>query len=724
MTTRRGGLVALALGVLTTTALGPVPSAPALDAGPSGAARWPAATAGAGWEPAAGVDGLTRVRLTEDGVERDRAARGITDLVEQHAGTGTPIAPRDLLGAALERAGARALFDTDRSHEETVEEEPGEEISFEGTVAFPETAGDLDGDGVLDLVVATYDLGSGTGTLEGVRGSDGSTLWARDATGGFAYLAGDTDGDGVDDVLLLDLEVLEEEFEIGCDDDGCRFEFVLVADVTTSELDGRTGETRWADTSTMSIRESDEFRSTATGYSGQLTIEVTDARFVVPVGDLDGDGRADLVADQLDELEARFTYEGTGVGAVVAYVGKETTTETFTATSRQVRFDGGEASTVYDEHDGAGGANFLLPVDVDGDGTTELLRNRFRTVASSRAECVHVDTPVVGEVVCPVSEVEGESLEDLALLDGDGSARWSRPFAPVIHFPFPAGDLDGGGGEDLLVELLSLDGSDDETVALDAATGEELWRRSTSFFGPFLLPGGDLDGDGDADLLELAFEEDDDEIALVVGRIDGSTGTATGVVTRRAERVAGEDGFGASAFLSSGLEADGAAGSDLLVGLVVFDDEGVHGGVGLERGVDGASILDLPVDEVELFGLDDLDGDGTVDTITSAAIPFEEICFEDEEFGETFCSFEPVVDAVDLTARTLPERTELWTLPQVGLSSGSVFPVADLDGDLGAEVLRFSDTYEFDGQVERYDAGFTVLRGRDATALWSRGRVA
>lgn len=724
MTTRRGGLVALALGVLTTTALGPVPAAPALDAGPSGTARWPAATAGAGWEPAAGVDGLTRVRLTEDGVERDRDARGITDLVEQHAGTGSPITPRDLLGAALERAGARALFDTDRSHEETVEEEPGEEISFEGTLAFPEDIGDLDGDGIADLAVATIDLATGAGSLEGVRGTDGASLWSRDVAGGYAYVIGDTDGDGVDDLLLVDLDVQEEEFSFGCDDDGCRFDYVLVADVTTSELDGRSGATRWTDQRTLSVREADEFGSTATGFRGEFSIEVEGSMLVIPVGDLDGDGRADLVADQLDELEARSTYEGTVVDGVVVFAERSVSTSSFSSSSRQVRFDGGVASTVYDEHDGAGGAYFPLPVDVDADGTTELLRNRFRTVASSRAECVHVDAVLLDESVCPVSEAEGESLEDLALLDGDGSVRWSRPFAPVVHFPFPAGDLDGGGGEDLLVELLSLDGSDDETVALDGATGEEPWRRSTSFLGPFLLPGGDLDGDGDADLLELAFEEDDDEIALAVGRLDGSTGTATGVVTRRAERVAGEDGFGASAFLSSDLEADGAAGSDLLVGLVVFDDEGVRGGAGIERGVDGAPILDLPVGEVELFGLADLDGDGIVDTITSPAIPFEEVCFEDEELGESFCFFEPVVDAVDLTARTLPGRTELWTLPQVDLFTEFVFPLVDLDGDLGAELLRFSDTYEFDGQVGRYDLGFSVLRGTDATALWSRGRVA
>jgi hypothetical protein len=717
---RRGGLVALALGVLTTTAMGPVPAVLGGGAAPAAGAAV-ARDAAPAWEPPAlsalGPD-VVRLRAADGTVEVDRAARGLRDLVAEVAGTGDLLRFEDLLAAGAQRVGATALFE----HEEETPVEPGE---FDGELTLPAAAGDLDGDGVDDLVVVTLHLGTGELTLEAVRGADGASLWTRDGDGGFPLLAGDLDGDGAQDLLLYTFDV-DETFESGCTtsllNETCEFSYEAVGPVTVSAVDGRTGDVTWSSTRDISFRVSDRYEQTPIGVEGEFSVAASGLSLVLPVGDLDADGADDLVASELDDLTASFAYEAVFAGAGPVFAFRDVVTTAFDATSRQVRFDGGVASTVYDEFSGAGGAYFPLPLDVDGDGTTELLLNRFRTTASTSDECVFVDTPVLPVGNCSRT-VDGQDLEDLELVSGDGTTRWVRGFAPVVHFPSPAGDLDGEGGTDLLVERWPIGPDPDAAPDLQAvggSTGAVLWDADVDF-DTFPIPAGDLDADGADDVLFVSFEFGDDEVALRLDRATGATGERTGVTSRLSSQV-DEDGFGAFAFVGTDLRLDTVPGADLVAGLYAFTESGVDGLVVLERGSDATRLRTLTRGDGELFGLVDLDGDGVDDVITSPSIPTELVCFEDE-FGE-FCFEEPSVESVDLTATSLATDEVLWTLTDVSLYDEFVYALADLDGDGGVELARERSTFEETPDSFRFDIGFTVLRGSDAAPLWSRGRVA
>ncbi|MCK6523304.1 hypothetical protein L6R49_17965 [Myxococcota bacterium] len=266
--------------------------------------------------------------------------------------------------------------------------------------------GDLDGDGISDLVMgaAGYDLpatGAGgvfvfSGDTTGTRDADiADWVFTGDSTGstqyvGYSGVVGrDLDGDGVGDAL------------IGAGGTGKAFLFSAPAEGSYTVSD--------ADVSLSGLKSTDSFGS------------------ALAAGDLDGDGAADLV------VGARYDDSvATAAGAVYVFSGPFTTT---TLKGSDAVFKVTEESTyVYM------GAPYqgLRADDLDGDGAAELLIGSY-----SRDQAWGSNAGALGLFYGPVSGVVVLGDADTLFAGDEASEAVGRDVG--------VGDLDGDGLPDLAI---------------------------------------------------------------------------------------------------------------------------------------------------------------------------------------------------------------------------------------------------------------------------------
>jgi hypothetical protein len=388
-------------------------------------------------------------------------------------------------------------------------------------------AGDVDGDGVVDLVAA-YRSGStalpaGVGVAQVLSGRTGAALWtftgaaAGDAFGRSLAAAGDVDGDGHADLL------------------------VGVPGADGAALDA--GQAR-----VLSGRDG----------AALLVLEgpFARARFgwdVAGLGDVDGDGVADLaVSGQPDpsaERPAGFVrvHSGADGGLLYELVGAS-------AVSRL-------------------GCAIAAAGDVDGDGVPDLVVGDWRDpTAGVAAGAVHVAAGGSGELLwsffgdAPQDQL-GHRVDGAGDLDGDGRADVvaSSPFA------------DGAQRDVGLVRAWS------------GADGGVLLSRHgdfpLDFFGASVAGVGDVTGDGRDDLLVGAFADDDG--ATDAGRARVLSG-ADGSVAMELDGDSAGDELG---FALCGLgDVDGDGGLDFAVAATADDAGGgrLSGSVRVYAGVPGA----------------------------------------------------------------------------------------------------------------------------------------
>jgi hypothetical protein len=361
--------------------------------------------------------------------------------------------------------------------------------------------GDLDGDGASDLLIGATRLdltGSYTGgggayivygpvTDAGSLGSYGVPLVSSDAysdAGSVVLLSDDLDGDGQRDVVI-----------------GAPF-----SDAAGYSDGGRVYLASGAPTAQVALET-----------SAAIIHPTEDNQYLgmdlAVLADRDADGSAELVIGNY--------LAGGGAGAVHLFRGVPDQSQSIDQADLSITGQAGEYFGKAVENAG----------DLDGDGLDDLAVGASGYVSSTRQNAILV-----------FHDPLGATASD----DYDGLFYSAASSTELGHHLAAAGDLDGDGLADLLIGDRVYDGNRGAVyVALGPATGSSTvasltdrieGANSDDWAGGFASPGGDLNGDGHADLAigaDNAHDSAGDQTGaayLLLGPISGvlSLGTASG----------------------------------------------------------------------------------------------------------------------------------------------------------------------------------------------------
>ena len=478
-------------------------------------------------------------------------------------------------------------------------------------------------------------------------------------------------------------------------------------------------------------------------------------RTMSPIADLDGDGLTDVVvtrgAAERTRYDALSGRDGSrlwrldvavggggyvrrlrgpgpdGVLATTVSVSENSDTGEFSLTMVLTALDRDGSLRFQRRYDGTGDISMMgafvrglaTPIGVgriDGDGDDIAVRIDDMVSTERGFDRAHVEVVdgVTGEVtystdvlsggaapaISLVGDLSGDHRPDLVLgtqtgsgpthataRTGTGELLWVQQVDVPVSWVVPAGHTDDDRVADIIyVGTRPQDGRINALLA-SGATGQPRWLHQAHG----VVPEGDIDGDGRADVLLAHVDEGDEDDPRLSMRYAALTATGRLLYERRygLKRPPGNSGASLSAGAIGDVDADGLGdvGHDMLV---VDLDQGVrareHGAV-LAR--NGRKAYDGPVG-TPLFAA--VDGDG--DDLAVAA-----------KRGRL----------VWVTVRNGATGRRLWRVSVPAAPGPNWWPwieAADLDGDGHAEVLASA--------LSEMGSTNTVLDGRTGRVRWHR----
>ncbi len=430
------------------------------------------------------------------------------------------------------------------------------------------SAGDVDGDGLDDLLVADPDISlpGGLGLLsvhpgrgQGPSRVPESTIELADVGSGLVSFAGhavpvgDVDGDGYGDVAIggygrfhmvhgSSTGLAFQQMSAGIPSPTTYYSYNFGGVLAGA---GDTNGDGYDDVIVSHVDQNVRlYLGSAAGIPTTPSVTIPDlsgatefGNRLLGVGDMDGDG--------YDDVAITDVKSPTGEGRVHLYRGSSTGLESTPWASLEI----GTAESSF-------GASLAAPGDVSGDGIDDLLvgepgheddgvvvgrillfhgGDSVSSVADD--EIVHDAPGRLGLAIASLPDVDGDGHPDVASLAGNGidepavkvygsdgtglddTPSWS---APMWLTPFDgpsslanAGDLNGDGYADLVIGALGIPGTDDRSGAYVWYGGED---GLTGQAGPFAITG----------LQELTLDEDTSvEVTVTAGAYDAANVTFT-----------------------------------------------------------------------------------------------------------------------------------------------------------------------------------------------------
>ena len=601
------------------------------------------------------------------------AERGATVLLADAGGTRR--LDRDVR-AALARPG------TDAAGRQVLllSHEPESEIAPVGATTFGVPAGDLDGDGLDDVVTYSFGPEEG-GRVQARRGTDGTVLWERpvEAEAGFVYPLGqDVTGDGRADLLLDELSLQGESVGTPVTSESrsrLRQVYGVVSGADGAGLWSRTVDGTVVERST-GVGAGGGGPVTAEAGAGTVEVEATG----LPLLLLAGGGSPALVENVVDvTVRYRDAYAATPEAGGFAYdeVVRTSTSasavDPATGTARALRSAAGVP-----------GLALLEPVgDLDGDRSPEGVWVVDRGPDAQVACAYALDAGT-----CRGTDDDSTPPTTTELLGlADGAARWEREDAGYALVGVGA-EADGDGTGDLVRQqpfggLEVVSGRDGTPVWLTAADED---RAVVA-----------VDG-GVVALLGLLFEGPDGA-ELVLERRSLATGDV--VDADRRPLPLGGSGF-VLVYAQQIADGDGDGGAELVVGALTEasseDPEEapqVRSSARVVPVAAGPALLTTEGDDPRfLLGYPDLDGDGLAEVVLDVVT-----AVDDDAFG------------TDATALRVADGAALWRFR--GSFLGFPYAAGDQDGRPGAELLA--------GRLRGDDVVAVSLRGADLGLRWTAG---
>lgn len=402
----------------------------------------------------------------------------------------------------------------------------------------PSAAGDVDGDGFADVLVRASGRDDFLGAVHVVSGpivadmslsvADAMLLGTEGESGPYAAAAaGDVDGDGFGDV------VVGSPARRGGGDDDRAFVFRGPLDGAFDESAAACG--LWQD-------------GGANAWLG---------RVVAGVGDLDGDGLADVaVAAPLDTVDL----DNEGVvyllkGGCSGWIDPSTLDRIEGTQNGEML---GTSLAAAGDVDGDGYGDLWIGADVGVDDGASLFHGPISGTRRSSAAVATIEGSGAGEFVAVLGDTDGDGRSDLLLGDPqDGAHGYATGGAWVVPGPL------NGSVEARAVAVAQLVGE-----AQDDQAG---WAVA----GP-----GDVDGDGFADVLvgapgNDALGTDAGAAYLLYGPVAGEVALGSADVVLRGTFAGDEAGYA----LAGGGDLDGDGLPDLAVGAPSADVSGTTAGL-------------------------------------------------------------------------------------------------------------------------------------------------
>ncbi|MEM7310961.1 MAG: VCBS repeat-containing protein [Planctomycetota bacterium] len=565
---------------------------------------------------------------------------------------------------------------------------------------------DLDGDGDLDVLAATEELGApsrlawfenldGLGTFGGERLLDGA---ADDVA---SVVAADLDGDGDNDALVGARATDTVAWYANLDGAGTFGPRQVIGGgalgveaVFASDLDGD------ADVDVLAASRLDDRVSWYENHGGgafgaaQTITQLAGGAESVSAADLDGDGDQDALSASFHDDKIAWYANADGLGGF------------------------GVQSVLAQDMDQAVSVH---AADLDADGDADVLGAcvaevsylfyyafllsrvaRYENLApGSFGFGVDVTLDVPGATWVTTGDLDGNGQLDVLVgavggedvgyggLDIEAAVTWyanagaspgpvpQQRVAPLVSDPLLApGDLDGDGDEDLIVV-----GNGDGTIG---------WQENldgAGSFGPRQVFGTqhgegapeavDLDGDGDLDILVLEW----DTATVVWYENQGGAGTF------------GPQMVALGPFVSDAiaLDVDGDGLPDLVTASNADDDVAWHRNLGLgvfgpKQGIDSSVSTALSLEGA------DLDGDGDADLLAVIQTGVRQVVWYENTdgagaFGAALPLASPTSFAFQARVADLDEDGELDVLWSEMVGFGSLYGIENLGaGTFGAEV--------------------------------------